>query len=112
MRIAEQARGRMTPELLGFLEIRIAALAGGKIAALAEEAFAAGNGEGHHDPVADLQRLVLGADLDHLAHGLMPDDVAMLHLRDYTVVDVKIRAADRAGGHLDDRVARMLDFRI
>ena len=54
-------------------------------AALAEEAFAAGDGEGHDDAVADLELLVLGADLDDLAHGLVAEHVAAFHLRDDAV---------------------------
>ena len=79
---------------------------------LAEEAFAAGDREGHDDAVADLQLFVLGADLDHLAHVLMAEDVAAFHRGNDAAIDVQIGAADGAGGHLDDGVARMLDFRI
>ncbi len=57
VRIAEQAGRRMTPQRLGlFLAfLRIGPLAAGEGAALAEEAFAAGDDEGHDHPVADLQ---------------------------------------------------------
>ena len=87
MRIAEQAGGRMAPQLRGLLVIGVGALAAGEEAALAEEAFAAGDGERHDHAVADLQLLVLGADLDHLAHGLVAEDVAALHRRDDAVID-------------------------
>ena len=112
MRVAEQAGRRVAPQLGRLLVIGIGALAAGEVAALAEEAFAAGDGERHDDPVADLELLVLRADLDDLAHGLVAEDVAALHLRDDAVEDVQVGAADGAGRHLDDGVARMLDFGI
>jgi hypothetical protein len=69
-----------------------------------------GNRERHHDPVADLQRLVVGADLNHLAHVLMAENVALVHCRDNPAINVQVRAANRTGRHLDDGVARMLDL--
>jgi hypothetical protein len=92
--------------------VRIGALAAGEVTVLAEEAFAAGDGERHHHAVADFELLVGGADFNHFAHGLMADDVARLHLRDKAAVNMQVRAADRAGGHLDDGVLRMLDLGI
>ena len=112
MRIAEKPRGRMAPQRLGFLMIRICALAGGIKAALAEAALAAGNGEGHDDAVADLQAFDRRSDLDDFAHGLMAQHVAAVHLRNDAVIDVNIRAADGAGRDLDHGVARILDHRI
>ena len=53
-----------------------------------------------------------GADLDHLAHELVAEDVARLHRRDVAVVEVQVRAADRGRGDLDDRVARIDDLGI
>lgn len=109
MGIAVQTGGRMAPQRLGLGAVRIGALAAGEPAPLAEEALAAGDGEGHDDAIADLQLPVLRSDLDHFAHGLVADDVTALHAGNDAVEDVQVGAADRAGGDLDDGVARMLD---
>ena len=77
MRVTEQAGGRIAPELRGIFMIGVGALAARIEAVAAEEALAAGDRERHDDAVADLQLLVLGPDLDHLAHGLMAEDVAL-----------------------------------
>jgi hypothetical protein len=49
---------------------------------------------------------------DYLAHVLVAEDVAALHGRVVSVEEVKVRAADRTRGDLDDRVARVADLRI
>ena len=100
----------MAPQLFRFCLVRVGALATGIVASLAEEAFAAGDGERHNHTVADLELGVAGADLDHLAHGLVTDDVALLHLGDDAVIDVQIGATDGAGRDLDDRVARIHEY--
>ena len=79
MRVAEQAGGGVAEHLVGHILVAVGALADRKIAALALVAFAADDRERHDDPVADLQLLVLGADLDDLAHELVAHDVADLH---------------------------------
>jgi len=110
--VAEQARGRVT-DLLGQLVGRgIAALAQGIVAPPALVALAAGDGERHHDAVADLELAVGAADLDHLAHGLVAHHVARLHVRHEAAGEMEIRPADRAGRDLDDGVAPVLDRRI
>src|SRR5690606_37903271 len=50
----------------------------------------------------------LRSDLDDLPHVFMAHDVAGFHRRLVTVHQMEVRAADRAGGDLDDRVARIL----
>jgi hypothetical protein len=60
------------------------------VSALAEEAFAAGDGEGHDDPVANLELCVLSGRPRRLHHRLMADDIAPLHLGDDAIVDVKV----------------------
>jgi hypothetical protein len=69
-------------------------------------------GTTHDDPVADLQLLVRGADLDHFAHELVAHDVALLHARHEAVEEVQVGAADGAGRDLDDGVAAVLDLRV
>jgi hypothetical protein len=41
--------------------------------------MSAGNGEGDHHAVADLEIFGLGADFDDFTHRLMTDDVAFFH---------------------------------
>ena len=94
------------------LLVAVGALADREVAALALVALAADDREGDHDAVADLELLVVAADLDHLAHGLVAHDVARLHAGHEAVVEVQVRAADRAARHLDDGVAGVLDLRI
>ena len=72
---------------------------------------AAGDGERHHHALPLLERR-LGADLDHLAHELVAQDIARLHRRDEAVVQVEVRAADCGGRHLDDAVPRIDDLGI
>src|SRR5215216_3943297 len=99
----------MPPQLFGGLLVRVGALAARIETALAKEAFAAGDRERHHNSVADLQVLHLGAEFDHDPHRFVPDHVARVHPRDDAVIHVEVGAADRRGGHLDDSVARVLD---
>ncbi len=112
MGVAEQPGGRVAPELLRLRPVGIGALAAGIEAALAEEAFAASDRERHDHAVADLERLVVGADLDHLAHRLMAEHVAPLHARHHAIIEMQVRTADGAGGHLDDGIAAMLDLGV
>jgi hypothetical protein len=99
----------VSENLVGNVLVAVGALADRVVAAPALFALTAHDGEGHDDAVADLEPLVFAADFDHLAHELMSEDVAMLHARNEAVEKMQIRAADRAGRHLDDRVARMLN---
>jgi hypothetical protein len=110
--VAEQA-GRRVAELLGrHRRVAIGALANGIIAELAPPALAAIDIEGNDDPIALPELRMSRAGLDHLAHELVTEDVAALHRRHQAIHQMKVRAADRAARHLDDDVARLLDFRI
>jgi hypothetical protein len=112
VRIAEQSGRRIAPQLGGLGMVGIAAFATGVKTVLAKEAFAAGNRERDDDAVADLQFLVLGADRDDFAHILVAKHISRLHFGDAAAVDMKVGPADRAGGDFDDRISRMLNFRI
>jgi hypothetical protein len=92
--------------------IGIGALAAGKEPVLAKETFAAGDGERHHYPIADFQLLVVGADLDDLAHVFMTEHVPAFHPRNDAVVNVKIGATNRAGRDFYDGIAWVLDSGI
>jgi len=94
------------------LGVGIGALAGREQSLLAEPAFAAADREGDHDAVADPQIGDLGPERHDLTHILMAEDVAGFHRRLVAVEQVEIGAADRAGGDLDDRIARVLDLGI
>src|SRR6185369_6091606 len=80
--------------------------------ALAEEAAAAGDGEGDDHAVAEREVLDLAAELDDLAHELVAQDVPLLHGGDVAVVEVEVRAADRGRGDADDGVAPVQDRRV
>src|SRR4051794_17411281 len=95
----------MSPERLGFLAIGIGAFATGEEASLAEEALATGDGERNDDAVANLQRLVFGADFNDLSHVFVAEDVALVHRRNNPVENVQVGTADRAGGDFDDGVS-------
>ena len=64
------------------------------------------------DPVARLHALDLAAHVRDDSHRLVPEDIALLHERGEHLVEVQVRAADPARGHLDDHVRRLLDRRI
>ena len=111
--IAERAAHRVAHQDFGGVGglRRVAVVAGAELLALAEEALAARDGEGDDHALALLERR-LGADLDHLAHEFVADDVARAHGRDIAVVEVEVGAADRGRGDLEDRVARIDDLGI
>jgi len=96
----------------GHLRIGVSAIAGGEQTLAAEPAVATADRERHHNPVADPEVGNLGAECHDLAHVLVTEDVARLHRRLVAVEQVEVRPADRAGGDLDDRIARMLDLRV
>src|SRR4051812_20313654 len=69
--VAEEAGGSVSEHLIGERLVAVGALAYREIAAAALLAFAATDGERHHYAVADLEALVLHADLHDLAHELV-----------------------------------------
>lgn len=71
---------------------------------LAEEAVAAGNLEGNNVALADLGLLDLWTDLLDNTAELVAEDVALVHLHDGTVEEVKVRAADGGAGDLEDDI--------
>src|SRR5918998_5284246 len=75
-------------------------------------AVAARDRERHDDPVTDLEILHAAADLDDLAHELVPEDVALLHRRHEAVVEVQVRTADGRRRDSDDRVVTVQDLRV
>src|SRR5690606_28835040 len=109
MAVAEQAGRGVAEHLRRDILVAIGALAYREIATPALVALAADDGEGHHHAVADLELLVRRADLHDLAHELVAHDVAVFHAGHEAIVEVQVRAADRAGADLDDGVARIFD---
>jgi hypothetical protein len=110
--VAEEARRPMAEELLGESPVGVAVLAHGIQLVLAGPAVAAGDGERHDHSVAHLEVRHALAELDDLAHELVAEDVPSLHRGDVPVVQVQVRATDRGGGDLHDRVAVIDDLRI
>ena len=98
----------------GLLEpgVGVAVVAGAGDVLLAEPAPAAGDAEGDDDAVADLEVVDVGAELDDLAHELVPEDVVLLHRRDVAVVQVQVAPADGGARHAQDRVAAVEDLGI
>ena len=88
VRVAEQAGGRESVELLGHPGIRVRVVAGRPQLPVAEEAAAAGDRERDDDPIADFQLVVVASDVDDFAHELMAEDVAALHGRNEAVEQV------------------------
>src|SRR5205807_1035675 len=74
--IAEEAGGRIAPELLGHPRIWIRVLAERKHLLAAMQTVAAGDGERIDDAVADGEVLHGAADFDDLPHELMAENVA------------------------------------
>jgi hypothetical protein len=103
----------VTKDFIGNVLVAIGPFADGKIPALALFAFAADDGEGYHHPVAHFERAPGSRpDFHDLSHGLVTHDVAGLHAGHEVVEEMKIRAADRATGDLDDGIAVVFDVRI
>jgi hypothetical protein len=102
----------MAHQFLGHSRIRIGVLADRGQTAFAGPAAAAGDGKRDDDTITDLQRAHRRSGLDHLAHELVAEDVALAHGRDETVVEMQIRTADGSGGDLHDRVPSVEDLGI
>ena len=82
-----------------------------------EETVPAGDNKGDHHAIALLQILNLCAALDDFPHKLMAKNIAVLHLRYLSAVEMQIGAADSRGrdaqnnivGLFDDGVGDILD---
>src|ERR1051325_3189537 len=95
MRITKDPGGRMTKHLLRHPRVWIRVFTQRKHLFLAEETVAAGNRKRHDDAVANIQVGHFSPHLDYFAHEFMTEDIAALHRRNKTVVEVQIRSADR-----------------
>src|SRR3954470_5993110 len=110
MCIAEQARSRVSESLVCKILVAVRRFANGKVPTPALFAFAADNGEWYHHPIAHLERFPCRrTNLYHLAHGFMAHHVPGFHSGHEVVVEVEVRAANRATGYLDDGVPLLLD---
>src|SRR3954468_17492926 len=79
MRVAEDAAGRVAPELLRHPRVRVRVLTEREQVALAEEAAAAGDWKRHHHAIAGLQVLHRIAHFHHLALEFVAEDIALHH---------------------------------
>jgi hypothetical protein len=77
-----------------------------------EKAFATGNRERHNHTIADLELCVLGANFNDLSHVLVAKNVSLFHRWNDAAVYVKVGATNRASSDFDNRVTRMLNFRV
>lgn len=112
--VAVDPGGGMAEHLLRDAGVGVGVLAARVQLRATGPAGAAGDGEGHDDPVADAQCAVAdaGADLDDLAHELVAHDVVLLHGGDVAVEQMEVGAADRRRGDLHDGVATVEDRRV
>jgi hypothetical protein len=83
-----------------------------KEALLTKPTLAAAYGKRNDDAVADSEVFHFGAQFDYLAHVFVAEYVPAFHGRLIAVEEMEVRAADGAGGDLDDCIAWMLDLRI
>src|SRR5262249_45202202 len=81
VRIAKQARRGIPEHFFCDPRVRVGVVAQGPELSLAEEAFAAGDGEGNHHAISTLQVLDPPADLFDRAHELVAQYVARFHRR-------------------------------
>ena len=83
---------------------RIGVLAGREQGFVAIEAGPAGDDERHHHAITRAQRRHCRAHLFHDTHEFMAEDVAVLHARDLSPVDVQVRAADGRGSDAQQHI--------
>src|SRR4051794_13210977 len=113
MSVSEQPSRGVAEGGITELFVAVGPLANREVPAFALVAFAADDRERYDHPVAYLERVLRsGANFHDFAHGLMPHDVSGFHSRHEMIEQVKVRAADRTTGDLDDRVSFMLDLWI
>ncbi|MNI41017.1 hypothetical protein D3C73_952560 [compost metagenome] len=110
--ITEQAGGRIADRLCLLRACGVRSFAQRNLTPFALPALTAGNCEGHYDAIADLEFGIAAADFNDLPHRLMAHDVPRMHAGNEAAVEMQIGAANRAAGHLDDRVAIVLDYRV
>jgi hypothetical protein len=109
---AKKSRRRLAHDLGRHLRVRIGLVATREQPLVAEPALSAADRKWNHDTIPNFQIFDFGPQFDHFTHILMTEDIAALHRRLVTVKQMKVGTADRAGSDLDDRVARMLNFRV
>ncbi len=102
--VAEQARPGAVLTVLRGLALAVQTLR-------AHPAGPAADVEGNDHPVAHGELGDVGADLDHGAHRLVADHVALGHEGCERVVEMEVRAAQAGRGDLDDGIGRLLDHR-
>jgi hypothetical protein len=97
---------------VGDILVSVGALADGEISSLTLIALTADDGERNDHAVAYLELLVGLSNLDDLAHKLVAHDVAGAHPWHVAVIEMEIRATDRAACDFNDRISRIFDHGI
>lgn len=87
----------------------IGILTGRVLLQTAEETVSAGNDKGDHHAIAFLQIFHLCAALDDFPHKLMAKNVAVLHLRDLSAIEMQIGAADSRGRDAQNDIVGLFD---
>src|SRR5471030_1333295 len=108
MGIPKKPGSRVAEDFVSLLLIAIAPLAHGKVAALALVALTAEYREGNDDPIPYPEHFVIVTYLDYFSHEFVAHDVTTFHSRHEAIKQMQVRAANRAGRHLDDCVAPFL----
>ncbi len=78
----------------------------------AKKAFAARDVKGDDNAVADLEFFDFWPNINDLAHILMAENVTFFHRRHVAIIKMEIGAANSSRAGLNDRVRRLLYFRI
>src|SRR4051812_44042739 len=99
----------MAKDGVGYRLISIGTFTHRVIAAFALLAFAANDGEGNNDTVADAQTLISRSHLDDFSHELMTHNVAVDHARNKTVVKMQVGTANGTGADTHNGIARLFD---
>src|SRR5919202_3931144 len=110
--VAEDAAGRIAPELFGQGSIRVRVITERPKSPFAEETVAACDRKGHNHTVTLPQILHLTPKLDDLAHELVAEDITFLHRRDIAIVEMEIGAANGGRRDFDNGIARVENLRI
>jgi hypothetical protein len=103
--VAEQAGPGAVLTVLGGLALAVQTL-------LAHPAGPTADVEGNDHPVAHGELGDVGAHLDHGAHRLVADHIALGHEGCEGVVEMEVRAAQAGRADLDDGVGGLLDHRV
>src|SRR6266700_718980 len=112
MGVAKKSRTRIAIGFLRHPGVWVRVVAERPQLPLTEKTLATGNGKRHHDPVAGAEVRHGAANLNHLTHAFVSEDVPFVHGGNIPIVEMHIRAANSAQCDLDDGVPWIEDLRL